>query len=136
MKKDNLAEESQIGQKIKKIRELRSYTQEYMAEQLGMSQTGYGNIERDETEISLKRIRQICAILGIKLQELFGFDEKAALLVGTAINNSTGQSGVVFNNNENFERERKLYEDQITLLKDQVTMLKEEIVFLKKLIKE
>ena len=136
MKKDNLAEELQIGQKIKKIRELRSYTQEYMAEQLGMSQTGYGNIERDETDISLKRMKQISEILGIKLQELFGFDEKAALLVGTAINNSTGQSGVVFNNNENFERERKLYEEQVLLLKDQVNMLKEEIIFLKKLIKE
>lgn len=48
MKKENLATDLQVGQKIKKIRELRNYTQEYMAEQLGMSQTGYGNIERDE----------------------------------------------------------------------------------------
>jgi hypothetical protein len=81
-------------------------------------------------------MKQISEILGIKIQELFGFDEKAALLVGTAINNSTGQSGVVFNNNENFERERKLYEEQVALLKDQVNMLKEEIIFLKKLIKD
>lgn len=133
MKKESLAGELQLGQKIKKIRELRSYTQEHMAEQLGMSQTGYGNIERDETDISLKRMKQICEILDIKLQELFGFDEKK-MLVGT-INNSTGQNGVVYNN-ENFERERKLYEEQVALLKDQVNMLKEEIVFLKKFIKE
>jgi transcriptional regulator with XRE-family HTH domain len=134
MKKDNLAEEPQIGQKIKKIRELRSYTQEYMAEQLGMSQTGYGNIERGETDINLNRMKQISEILGIKIQELFGFDEKAALLVGTMTHNNTA-NGVVYNN-ENFERERKLYEEQVALLKDQVNMLKEEIIFLKKLIKE
>jgi transcriptional regulator with XRE-family HTH domain len=133
MKKDNLAEELQLGQKIKKIRELRSYTQEYMAEQLGMSQTGYGNIERDETDISLKRMKQISEILGIKLQELFGFDENK-MLVGTMTHNNTA-NGVVYNN-ENFERERKLYEEQVALLKDQVSMLKEEVIFLKTLLQE
>jgi hypothetical protein len=56
------------------------------------------------------------------------------MLVGT-INNSSGQNGVVYNN-ENFDRERKLYEEQVSLLKDQVNMLKEEIIFLKGLLKQ
>lgn len=56
------------------------------------------------------------------------------MLVGT-IHNSNNANGTVFTN-ENFDRERKLYEEQVLLLKDQVNMLKEEIVFLKKLIRE
>jgi transcriptional regulator with XRE-family HTH domain len=106
-----------IGQKIKKIRELRNFTQEYMAEKLAMSQTGYGNIERDETDITLKRIAQIAAALEIKIQDLMGFDENK-MLVGS-VNNSTGQNGVIYNN-ESFERERKLYEGRIETLEKQV----------------
>jgi transcriptional regulator with XRE-family HTH domain len=120
-----------IGSKIKKIRELRNYTQEYMAEQLGMSQTGYGNIERDETDITMKRLNQIVTILAVRVQDLLGFDENKAL-VGT-IHNNHNTNGTVFNN-ENFERERRLYEEQISLLKDQVNLLKEELVFVKTLL--
>ncbi len=33
-----------VGQKIRKLRELRNYTQEYMATQLDLSQKSYCNI--------------------------------------------------------------------------------------------
>ncbi len=42
-----------VGNKIKQLRELRNYTQQYMADRLNMSLTGYGKIERDSTDISL-----------------------------------------------------------------------------------
>jgi len=42
----------------------------------------------------------------LKPNELLGFDEKTALLVGS-VNHSTGQNGVIYNN-ETFEIERKL----------------------------
>jgi len=41
-----------IGQKIKKLRELKNLTQEYMAEQLGMkNQSSYSKLESGETDI-------------------------------------------------------------------------------------
>lgn len=35
-----------INQNVKSIRELKNYTQEYMSEQLGMTQAGYSKIEK------------------------------------------------------------------------------------------
>jgi transcriptional regulator with XRE-family HTH domain len=40
-----------IGAKIKNLRELRNYTQAYMADQLNMSVNGYSKIEREETDV-------------------------------------------------------------------------------------
>ena len=116
--------ELSIGVKIKKIRELRNYTQEYMAEQLGLSQAGYGNIERDDTEgVTLIRLKQIAKVLGIALQELLGFDEKT-MFSGVVNNHATGGlNGVIFSN-DNFERERKLYDAQIEQLKEENKYLK------------
>jgi transcriptional regulator with XRE-family HTH domain len=113
-----------IGVKIKKIRELRNYTQEYMAEQLGLSQAGYGNIERDDTEgVTLIRLKQIAKVLGIALQELLGFDEKK-ILIGEMNNNATGMQNGIYYGNDNFERERKLYDAQIEQLKEENKYLK------------
>jgi transcriptional regulator with XRE-family HTH domain len=111
-----------IGQKIKKIRELRNLTQEHMADKLGLSQTGYGNIERDETEITVKRLHQIAHVLEIKANELLGFDEKSALQVGAMTNNHSNQAGVIYNN-ESFERERKLYESRIEAQQKEIDRL-------------
>jgi transcriptional regulator with XRE-family HTH domain len=47
-----------VGAKIKNLRELRNYTQAYMADQLSMSVNGYGKIERDETDLSLGKLRK------------------------------------------------------------------------------
>jgi transcriptional regulator with XRE-family HTH domain len=113
--------EIKTGLKIKKLRELRNYTQEFMAEKLGISQTGYSNIERDETDISLSRLQQIAKVLEIKLQDLLGFDEKA-LLIGSMSNNNTA-NGIIISS-ESFERERKLYEEQIKQLKEEVAFLR------------
>lgn len=115
--------EIKVGLKIKKLRELRNYRQEYMAEKLSMSQTGYSNIERDETDISLSRLQQIAKVLEIRLQDLLGFDEKM-MFSGVVNNNATGgQNGVIFSS-EDFDRERKLYEEQIKQLKEEVTFLR------------
>ena len=44
-----------IGTKIKNIRELRNYTQDYMAEKLGITQAGYSKIERGETDVTYSK---------------------------------------------------------------------------------
>ena len=113
--------EIKTGLKIKKLRELRNYTQEFMAEKLSMSQTGYSNIERDETDVSLSRLQQIAKVLEIKLQDLLGFDEKM-MFVGSMTNNNSAQGIII--SSETFERERKLYEEQIKQLKEEVTFLR------------
>jgi len=63
-----------IGQNIRKIRELNDLNQEALAEMLGMSAVAYGRIERNETDITLKRIDQIAKVLNTNIETLLNFD--------------------------------------------------------------
>jgi len=46
----------EIGQNIRKIRELKGYTQEYIAKELEINQRNYSRIENNELELSLNRL--------------------------------------------------------------------------------
>jgi transcriptional regulator with XRE-family HTH domain len=74
-----------IGKKIKQFRELRNYTQEFMATSLGLSQTGYGKIERDSTALSINRLQQIAKVLEVDYKQILEFDEKNILSTKNAI---------------------------------------------------
>jgi transcriptional regulator with XRE-family HTH domain len=63
-----------LGENIKKLRELKNYTQQYLADELGISLSGYGKIERDQTEITLARLLEIAKILEIDLFSLIHFN--------------------------------------------------------------
>ena len=52
-------ESARIGEKIRKIRELKGLKQSNLAEKLGLTMNGYGKIERGETTITLERLEQI-----------------------------------------------------------------------------
>jgi transcriptional regulator with XRE-family HTH domain len=120
-----------IGLNIKKIRELKNFTQEYMAEQLKMSQRGYSKIENGEVDISFTRIKDIAKVLGLKATEIVGFDEKFVLFSIT--HNQTGVENGIYINNELSNKERELYEKQIALLEAQNQELSAMIQFLKDL---
>jgi transcriptional regulator with XRE-family HTH domain len=64
------------GNNIKKLRELRNFTQTYMAEKLNLSLSGYSKIERDGTDVSLKRLQQIAEVLETDINTILSFDEK------------------------------------------------------------
>jgi transcriptional regulator with XRE-family HTH domain len=57
-------------EKIRTIRDAKGFSQEYMADQLGISKTAYGKIERGETKASLHRLEQIASALELSLEEL------------------------------------------------------------------
>lgn len=65
-----------INEKIKRIRELKGWTQEQIAEKLNMSISGYSNIERGGTNIQFTRLEQIAKILEMELSELVDLDER------------------------------------------------------------
>jgi len=111
-----------IGEKIKKLRELRDYTQEYMAEQLEMTQQNYSLIENDDEEdVSLKRLKKIAETLEIGLNDLLNFEEKQ-------IFNNYGKYSQVEHNHEvvnnHFTAERQLLERQITHLETEIEYLR------------
>lgn len=54
-----------IGQRLKKARTDKKITQEKLAEQLDVSIAFLSRIERGSSHINLKRLTQICEILGV-----------------------------------------------------------------------
>lgn len=61
---------STIGNRIRKLREFRNFTQEYMALQLGICVTAYGDIERDKVGVIVERVQHIARILDIHYSHL------------------------------------------------------------------
>jgi len=58
-------------EKIRSHRLTKGYSQEYMANELEISQNAYSKLERGETELTVKRAYEIAFILGISIYELF-----------------------------------------------------------------
>ncbi|MBY0427317.1 MAG: helix-turn-helix domain-containing protein [Cytophagales bacterium] len=108
-----------IGEKIKKVRELRNYTQEYMAEKLRMSQAGYSKLETGESDISYTKLSQVAEVLEMKVEDLVSFDEK---VVFNIMYNKQAVTGYIVNNTISDEM-KKLYEDKIKLLEGKVELL-------------
>ncbi|MFP5471361.1 MAG: helix-turn-helix domain-containing protein [Bacteroidia bacterium] len=65
-----------IGENIRKIREIKGYSQEYMAEKLNISQRQYSRIEKEQSKLDFAKFEQISTILEVTPAQLFGFDEK------------------------------------------------------------
>jgi len=110
-----------IGQKIRKLRELKNFTQEYMASELGLNQSAYSRIENGTTDIPFSKIEKIASLLEIKPEDLISFNEQ---MVFNVMNNQNGQNGLVINNNHLSDTEKNLYIDQIELLKNEIAYLK------------
>lgn len=52
-------------ERIKKIRKQKGYSQQYMADRLNLTVSGYGKIETGENVLSLERFLNICRILEV-----------------------------------------------------------------------
>jgi transcriptional regulator with XRE-family HTH domain len=55
---------------------MKGWSQSEIAEKIGMSANGYGNIERGDTCVSLSRLEQIAEVFGIDLIELMSLGEQ------------------------------------------------------------
>jgi transcriptional regulator with XRE-family HTH domain len=65
-----------IGDKIRKVRELKGLKQEYVANQLGMSVTAYENIESDDSSLTFDRLEQIAAVLEVPVPDILNIPEQ------------------------------------------------------------
>src|SRR5690606_27252380 len=63
-----------IGANIRNFRELKGFTREQMAHDLNLSISAYGNIERNQTDLTISRIQQIAEILEVDMSQILNFD--------------------------------------------------------------
>ncbi len=122
----------EVLEKIKKVRQLKGWTQEKMAEKLGMSVNGYGNIERGKTAyIPPPRLKQIAEVFEMESSELLGGDDKNVFNVAGTGNTNThfGQWYINSDSTELIELKHEL--EKCRLLLEQQ---RQENAYLKKII--
>lgn len=59
---------------IKKIRELKNLTREFVADEINMSTSGYGKIERGEVDLTLSKLDKIARVFNVSIDFIFKFN--------------------------------------------------------------
>ena len=94
-----------ISTKIRKVRELKGFSQEYLSQNLGISQAAYSKIEKNENNLTIDRIKKIASILEIDPMELINFNEQN--IFNNCQNGNLGKTEIIMHiqkTNENFTR--------------------------------
>ena len=115
----------QTNQRIRKVREQKNLTQEFMADQLGMSQQNYSKLESGTIAITVNQLERISEVLGASLHDL----------IGPSPVNFTNFNTHVTGENAKDQKISMFTFDYSSSSENLVLLMKEEIDFLKNLIK-
>jgi transcriptional regulator with XRE-family HTH domain len=113
-----------IGEKIRVLRTEKGYSQESLADLVGLSTSGIAKIERGESDITLKKIEKIIKHFDIEVDEFINFAGSSYY----NFRNKNGISGVNINNNT---LNLSVSKEKFDLLQSQVSLLIQEIETLK-----
>ena len=114
-----------MGQKLRLFREFRNYSQEYIAEKLGITQTAYSRIENNQTKMTAERLGQIADILHVPVSELLSDTEPIL-----QCNNSSFQyqlSSQEEHWKELSDNMKQRYENMISSKDEKIAFLEKEI---------
>jgi transcriptional regulator with XRE-family HTH domain len=122
-----------VHEKIRMVRKAKGLTLEDVADQLGMSINGYGDIERGDTDVNLSRLEQIAQLFEMELSELMGVNEKNVInFLGTENKGHIGtQNHCTVNSDSTEQLQLKFQLEKQQLIIEQQT---QEIVYLKEII--
>lgn len=109
-----------IGQNIRKYREIKGYSQEYIAHELKINQASYGKLENNTTKITVDRLFEIAKLLEADLAEILELDKQ------TVYNVYDNQNAIGHQQVENLHQENKeIYQELIKAKDEQIALLKE-----------
>lgn len=115
-----------IGERIRKIRSLRGYSQDYMSDLLEISQSAYSDIEKNKSKIDFQRVQKIAEIFEVEINDLISFDENQ-IFNNTFNEESNGFFNVEKVITESFDKERISYQEQIIFLKEEILYLRKKL---------
>src|SRR5258708_2531934 len=117
------------GQKLRVLREFRNYSQEYIAEKLGITQNAYSRIENNQTKITAERLGRLAVILNIPPMELLS--DKEPVLHFSDPSSHPGQSPKEDHWKEMIENTRQLYGQVIVSKDEKIAFLENKIYTLR-----
>lgn len=108
-----------IGKNIRKFRELKGYSQEYMAHELDITQASYAKLESNSTKINVERLFTIAKLLETDVADILELN-KQTIYHQDIKENSIGHQQVQTlhqDNKETYEKLIQAKDEQIALLK-------------------
>jgi transcriptional regulator with XRE-family HTH domain len=124
MDKNSESDLAYLGRRIRKLREMNDFSQEFIANELNMSISGYSRIERDEVKLTLDKLIIICRLLDISIEDLLNTDDRK-LIEQVKYQQKSNFSDDVKSFSKNSVED--VYREQIRLLKDEIRYLRDII---------
>lgn len=125
--------ELKIGENIRKIRELKGYSQEYMANKLKISQRAFSHIENNNNKIDAERLKSIAEILEVNVLDILAFNDKALFTNMHFTQSSIGMFNTVHLGETKLN---EIQEARIKELQDEVKHLREQVSFMQTMMKK
>ena len=115
-----------IAKNIKKYRELKGFSQEYMAHQLSVNQSTYAKMENSSTKITIDKLFSVAKLLEADVSEILDLKNQ------TIYNQDLKDNSVGHQQVENLYQENKeVYQELLKAKDEQIALLKEQIIFYK-----
>lgn len=80
---------SALNDKIRMLREMKSWSQEQMAERVDMSKNGYAKVERGETRLTVEALDKIAQAFDMDMTELININDKGLVYLFSENHNGT-----------------------------------------------
>ena len=109
---------TELGKKLRTLRAEKGYTQEKIADMLGIPQATYSNLENNKGKVDLKLLEKVANVFEIDMVELL----KNESLIFYNQENSGGQNGLIIN--QLSEKLIEQYEERIKELKEIIIELR------------
>ena len=113
-----------IGINIRRIREQKGLSQDYVAQSLDISQASYARMENEDTKITVDRLYKLAEIFEIEVTEFFT-GTKMTIQTQNNYDNAYGFiENLTIENKENTERLIVSYEERLKEKDEQIAFLK------------
>ncbi len=113
------------GHKVRKVRELKGITQDYVAKALGVKQNTYSRMETGQIKIQEEQLDKIAAALDVEKEEIEAFDDKLAFTNCTQTATVIGVNHIL--NNHFSEELKQVYEDLLAAKEKIIAQLEDKI---------
>lgn len=102
-----------ISDNIRKFRELKGYTIEYISDELEMTLSNYSKMECGEADLTISKLGKLSSLLNISPSELMNFDATTIFNVSHSSQVNNGKSGSIHNyTDENTRKYIKMLENE------------------------
>ena len=109
-----------LASRIKTLREIHNYTQEYVANTLGISQNTYSLLEKGETKLTIERLEHLANLYNLDLIDLIRNSNQTFV---HSISNSSDFFSDHVTINQMAEGEREIYLKTIQRMEDEIIKL-------------